>query len=376
MRSIGVVALIGLTACGAKKEPAPVARDAAAVPAAGLTLDGAWTTEQAAPLLAKTQTVELAPDLSHLTAGERAAVDKLLAVGAILHELYEDQRHVDAAAARQLLAGLDGSERSQQLRALFHLFNGPIANTLDNQRVPFLAVRPAAPGKMVYPWAIAAAEIDGVLAAHPERRAALLAPRTVVRRADEAAVAADLAALTRHPVLDTLHPGLRAELEALRGTPGVLYAVPYSVAYADRLVRAYGLLAEAAAAVAGDDAELAGYLRNRGRDLLSDDYESGDAAWVTADFKNLNAQIGSYETYDDELYGSKTFFAASILARRPTDSEAVRTAIGGLQAFEDSLPYPRKKKVRASRSGSTTSSPTSGRRGPRTPPRSCPTRPT
>jgi hypothetical protein len=345
----GVVALIGLTACGAKKEaPAPAPGDAAAVVARGpaLTVDGAWTAEQAAPLLAKTQTVELAPDLSHLTAGERAAVDKLLAVGAILHELYQDQRHVDAPAARALLAGLDGSERSQQLRALFHLFNGPIANTLDNQRVPFLAVRPAAPGKMVYPWAIAAAEIDGVLAAHPERRAALLAPRTVVRRADEAAVAADLAALTRHPVLDTLHPGLRAELEALRGTPGVLYAVPYSVAYADRLVRAYGLLAEAAAAVAGDDAELAGYLRNRGRDLLSDDYESGDAAWVTADFKNLNAQIGSYETYDDELHGAKTFFSTSILVLREDETAAVRKALTGLQAFEDSLPLPTHKKVR------------------------------
>src|SRR5688572_10020032 len=99
MRRIGVVALIGLTACGAKKETVPVARDAVpAAPEAGLGLDGAWTAEQAGPLLAKTQTVELAPDLSHLTAGERAAVGKLLAVGAILHELYEDQRHVDAAA--------------------------------------------------------------------------------------------------------------------------------------------------------------------------------------------------------------------------------------------------------------------------------------
>ena len=32
---------------------------------------------------------------------------------------------------------------------------------------------------------------------------------------------------------------------------------------------------------AADDAEFAGYLRNRARDLLSNDYESGDAAWVT-----------------------------------------------------------------------------------------------
>jgi hypothetical protein len=348
--AFGVVALIGLSACGAKREAAAPRPEAASpspapTPAPGLSLDGAWTLEQSRPILEKTQTIELAPDLSHLRPGERAALARLLAVGAIMQELYEEQRHIDAAAARTFVAGLDTSERSQHLRALYRLNQGPIAVTLDNQRVPFLAVRPVAPGKTVYPWAIEAAEIDGFVKAHPDQRASLLAPRTVVRRADAATVSADLDALTRHPVLDGLHPGLRAQLEAARGRGG-LYAVPYSLAHADRLVKAHDLLAEAAAAVAGEDPELAGYLRNRGRDLLSDDYESGDAAWVTADFANLNAQIGSYETYDDELFGTKTFFAVSLLARRPAESEAVRSAIDGLQALQDGLPHPRKKKVR------------------------------
>ena len=340
--------MLGLAACGDKNEasaPTP-ARDAAAPAAPTLTLDGAWTIEQTQPLIDKTQTVRLAPELAHLGAGERAAVDKLLEVGAIMQELYEEQRHVDAAAARRLVAGLEGSERAEHLRMLYRLFQGPIANTLDNRREPFLGVRPPAPGKTVYPWGIEAKEIDAYLAAHPERRAAILAPRTVVRRADAAAIAAELATLDRHPALDTLHPGLRAELEALARAPEGLYAVPYSVAYADRLVRAHALLAEAADAVAPDDPELAGYLRNRGRDLLSDDYESGDAAWVSGDFRNLNVQVGSYETYDDELYGAKTFFSLSLLARRPDDSKAVRGAIGSLQAFEDALPYASDKQVR------------------------------
>ena len=322
--------------------------DGAVAPDAGpaLTLEGAWAIDATRPLIDKILTVTLAPELAHLSAGERQAVAKLLEVGAIMQELYEDQRHVDAPAVRRLVATLDGAERSQHLRTLHRLFQGPIATTLDNRREPFFAVRPVAPGKAVYPWGIEAKEIDAFLAAHPEQRADILAPRTVVRRADRASVAADLATLDRYPVVDTLHPGLRARLEALQRAPAGLYAVPYSVAYADRLVRAHALLAEAADAVAADDPELAGYLRNRGRDLLSDDYESGDAAWVTADLGNLNAQIGSYETYDDELYGAKTFFAFSLLARRPVDSEAVRTAIGSLQAFEDALPYKRHKKVR------------------------------
>jgi hypothetical protein len=88
------------------------------------------------------------------------------------------------------------------------------------------------------------------------------------------------------------------------------------------------------------------YLRNRARDLLSNDYESGDAAWVTGHIKNLNAQIGSYETYDDELYGVKTFFGFSLLSTRQQETTALRQAMRGLQALEDSLPYDHHKRVR------------------------------
>ena len=346
MRTLRALTLsIVVAACGGKAE-LPAARHAAAARGDALTLQGAWTIEQTRPIVEKTLTVRFAPDLAHLSAGERTAVDRLLKVGAIMQELYEEQTHIDAAAARRLVAGLDASERSEHLRTLFRLFQGPIADTLDNRRVPFLGVRPVAPGKTVYPWGIAAKEIEAFFAAHPDRRAAILAPRTVVRRAHEASLAADLASLDRHPALDTLHPGLRAELEAMRRAPEGLYAVPYSVAYADRLVQAHRLLHEAANAVGGDDPELAGYLRNRARDLRSDDYESGDAACVTAELGHLNVQIGSYETYDDELFGAKTFFSLSLLARRDAETDAVRGAMGSLQAFEDGLPYRSTKKVR------------------------------
>ena len=163
-----------------------------------------------------------------------------------------------------------------------------------------------------------------------------------------ASLRADLAALRRHPVLDTLHPGLRARLEALarRPDPATLYGLPYSVAYADRMVRAHGLLNEAADLVEASDAEFAGYLRNRARDLLSDDYESGDAAWVTGRFRNLNAQIGAYETYDDELLGIRAFHSVSLLATRAEETAALRRGLQGLQAVEDALPYERRKRIR------------------------------
>jgi hypothetical protein len=126
----------------------------------------------------------------------------------------------------------------------------------------------------------------------------------------------------------------------------MLYAVPYSLAYADELLRAYALLTEAAQAVEPEDEDLARQLRNRARDLLSDDYESGDAAWVTGRFRNLVVQVGAYETYDDELYGNKAFFGFSVMIERKAEAAALREALKGLQALEDALPYAPHKRVR------------------------------
>ncbi|MDQ3586426.1 MAG: NUDIX hydrolase [Acidobacteriota bacterium] len=313
---------------------------------------GYWPLEKSQPILDKMQTIRLAPELSHLSEGERRAVGKLLEVGKIFQELYEEQRHAQALAAqrelRQLDARLGSTPATQNLLTLYRLNQGPIATTLENKREPFLPVDPSPPGKNVYPWGVSKEEIETFLAAHTEERDSILDLRTVVRRATGENLRRDLDKLKQHPVLAALHLGLTARLEARlsRPDPKNFYAVPYAVAYADALVRAHALLNEAADAVQQDDGEFARYLRNRSRDLLSNDYESGDAAWITGRFKNLNAEIGSYEVYDDELFGVKTFFALSLLATRGTETEALRKAMRGLQALEDSLPYANHKKIR------------------------------
>jgi hypothetical protein len=240
---------------------------------------------------------------------------------------------------------------------LYRLFQGPIATTLENKREPFLPVEPVVPGKNMYPSGVTKEEIEQSFASGSANREDILDLRSVVRKATPENLRDDLAKLVKYPVLDTLHPGLRTELSKItgdvlhRGSRARMnhtgfYAVPYSIAYADQLIKAHGLLNEAADLLHNDDEEFAKFLRNRARDLLSDDYESGDASWVTGHFKNLNAQIGSYETYDDELFGVKTFFAFSLLLTRQQETAALRQAMKGLQSLEDSLPYDNHKKVR------------------------------
>ncbi len=305
---------------------------------------GYWPLEKSQPIIDKTQTITLSPDTSKLTDGEKKAVAKLIEVGRIFQKLYEEQRHPEALSSYRALEQLDKSTGSkpatQNLLTLYRLFQGPIATTLDNKREQFLPVEPTKPGKNVYPWGITKEAIDQKRALMPE----LLDLRTVVR--SQVNVKSDMDALRKYPVLQTLHPKLLSQLGGMRTGVDFLYAVPYSVAYADDLMKAYGLLNEAADAVEKDDWEFARFLRNRARDLLTNDYESGDASWVTGRFKNLNAQIGSYETYDDELFGVKTFFSFCLLQSRQQETAALRQAMKGIQALEDSLPYRHHKKVK------------------------------
>jgi hypothetical protein len=299
---------------------------------------GAWSPAEVERLAAKTLEIRL-PVTGTLTAAERRAADELIAAGGRLHELYLLQNHRQALTVERALAR---RPLRQDLADLFRLMKGPIATTLDNERVAFLGVDAETPTRNVYPRGATRAALDAYLATHPQRRAEILHPRFVVQDASDENVARALAALDRHAVLDTLHPGLRERIE----NADTYLAVPYSVAYAEDIAFVYDRLNVAATAIEVEDPAFAQFLRLRGRDLLADNYDGGDATWVTAEFTgNLNAQIGSYETYDDALYGVKTFFSLSLLQRDRARSADLAAAIGDIQAIEDALPYDAHKTV-------------------------------
>lgn len=305
--------------------------------------DGYWPESKVAEVLAKTKTIRLAPDLTSLAPGERAAVGHLIKAGALFQKMYEDMRHHQALTSYKDLVELDErhrhAKRTQDLLTLYRVFRGPIATTLENKREPFLPVDPQSPARNVYPLGVTREEIDVFLNKYPEKRPAIVSERSVVRRATNENIARDLATLD-DAVLGLLHADVKRELESLanKPNPAVFYAVPYSVAYAAETKAAYGELMLAANEAEESDTEFARYLRNRARDLLSNDYESGDASWVTGRFQRLNAQIGTYETYDDALYGVRAFPALNVLLRDQAASDDLRSKLKGLQSIQDALP--------------------------------------
>ena len=318
-----------------------------ATPAAADLPDGYWSVEQTQPILDSTLRVTLAPDLSHLSAAESQALGELLAAGNIMHALYEQQLHPQALTAKAALDALhDASGQStatQNLLDLYYIAKGPIVTTLENDRLAALPVTAEVPGRNVYPADLQRVEIDAYLSDNPTDSKDILALRSVVRRATAANVAADLDRLDRFPEIDALHSDLRRQLESTQDNVDAFYTVPYALAYAAQLGEVRRHLNAAARLLADETPDFAAYLRNRGRDLLSGDYESGDASWVSGTFAGLNIQIGSYETYDDHLLGVKGFYSASILTRDEDKSRALQAAIAELQSFENSLPYEHHK---------------------------------
>jgi len=312
--------------------------------------EGYWDTDRSQPILDATLRITLDPDLSHLTRAESQAVGQLIAAGRIMHDLYERQLHAAAADAAAALADLHASEgqppATQNLLDLWYLSKGPIATTLNNERLAFVPAIAEQPGRNFYPIGITRDEIDNYLTSHPAEAEDILDLRTVVRRTSSENLAIDLGQLDAYPEIDALHIGLRQKLESLQADASGLYAVPYAVAYAPELKQIRQHLHAAADLLQAQTPDFASYLRNRARDLLSSDYESGDASWVSGDFDGLNVAVGSYETYDDKLRGVKASFGLSILARDAGKSRALEQAMAGLQAIEDSLPYEHQKTVR------------------------------
>ncbi len=114
--------------------------------------DGYWSFAQATEVLDKTRLVILDPDISSLTAAEKAAAEKLIRAGIIFNRIYEDSLHSQALASLQTLKDIHtGGEHTAALLDIYYRSSGPITTTLDNKRVPFLPVMAEAPGKMSIP---------------------------------------------------------------------------------------------------------------------------------------------------------------------------------------------------------------------------------
>ncbi len=250
--------------------------------------------------LARFRQVHMPFDASGLTAREQKMIAKLVDACGYLDDIYWRQVDPDGL---QLYQSLEGKTSKQDVNLRRYLWiNGSRFDLLDGQK-PFVGMTPMPLGRGFYPQGLTRDQIEQYVKLHPEKRAELYSPTSVVR----------------------WHG---SDLEGL----------PYHIAYRSFLEPAARDLQEAADL--SPDKAFANFLRLRSDALLSDDYFKSDIAWMQLKDPKVDIIFAPYETYADTLLGVKASYGGSILIRNQTQSAKLDTFRKYVADIQDSLPVP------------------------------------
>jgi hypothetical protein len=248
--------------------------------------------------LAKFKPVRMPFDSAHVTTREQQMVAKLVEACQDLESIYWRQSDPEGLKLYESLAG-SRAPKDIALRRFLRI-NGSRFDLINND-APFVGTAPWPPGRGLYPSDLTHEEFDRYVAAHPDQKAALYDPWTVVRRNGAA-----------------------------------LEAVPYHVAYKQWVDPAAKALREAAAL--SDDPAFAKFLRMRADALQSDQYFDSDIAWVSLVNPKFDVIFAPYETYLDDFLGVKTSYGAAVLVRNEAESRKLDVFQKYVPDIQDSLP--------------------------------------
>jgi hypothetical protein len=250
--------------------------------------------------LAKFKKVHMPFDSRGLTDREKQMVDKLVDASGLLDCIY--WRQSDPEGLKLYLSLEHTTNPQYQMLAEYLKINGGRFDLIDDNK-PFVGTEPMPPGRGFFPWGMTREEFDSYVAAHPDQKAALYSPYTMVRRKGD-----------------------------------LLEAIPYHVAFAQFLKPMAADLREAAAL--SDDPAFANFLRLRADALLTDDYYKSDIAWLDLEDPKFDVIFAPYEVYLDGLLGVKTSYGASVMIRNDAESRKVEVFQKYVPELQESLALP------------------------------------
>jgi len=248
---------------------------------------------------------EITGDTSRLSAGDRAALRKLIAAARYMDSLYRRQAW---SGNEELLKRLEADASPLGVLQLkyFQINQGPWS-ILDHND-PFIegVPDPRPLNANYYPDDMSKVEFQSWLSglAGPEQKKAIGFFTTIRRDAQSK-----------------------------------LYAVPYNEEYASLLHPAATLLREAARLT--DNASLRTFLSKRADAFLSNDYYESDVAWMDLD-SPIEVTIGPYEVYMDGLFNYKAAFEAFVTLRNDAETAKLNKFSSFLQEIENNLPIEAK----------------------------------
>ena len=248
--------------------------------------------------VAKFRTVQMPFRPAGLSNDERQLLAKLVDACRYLEDIFWRQSDPEALALYQSLAG---SKNPSDVQLRRYLWINASRFDLIEENKPFVGKDPLPPGRGFYPPGLTRAQIEKYVSEHPEKKAEIYSPTTVIR-----------------------------------WNKGQLEGVPYHIAYRSLLEPAARDLREAAQLTS--DPAFATFLQLRADALLSDDYLPSDLAWV--DLKNPKFDIifAPYETYTDDLLGVKASYGAAVLIRNEKESQKLDMFQQYVPQIQDALP--------------------------------------
>ncbi|MFC0204155.1 dipeptidyl-peptidase 3 family protein [Novosphingobium soli] len=253
---------------------------------------------------AKLATIRMDVDTAFLSAEEREVVNLLIKASDLMSEIYLRQRYARNPEVQRAVAMNRRADRDLLVEMFARNF-GPWDEMADLH--PFWGTTAMPEGAGFYPEDMTREELEAYITAHPDQKAALLSPYTVVRREG-----------------------------------GKLVAVPYSVAYREWLEPAARLLEQAAARTS--NASLARFLTLRAKAFRTDDYYESELAWMDLSGTPIEVAIGPYEVYTDRLMGAKTAFESFVTLKDPEESAALAKYKNHLRDMEANLPIEERYK--------------------------------
>ena len=265
------------------------------------------TAQQLTSMSARYAPVALTADVTHLSAGDRQAIAKLV----------EAAKLVDVLQLRQRWSGNE---------ALWAALKKD-KSTLGQARLNYFWINKG-------PWSV----LDAHASFMPASYAGIAIPAHKPEAGNFYPQGATKASL------ETWMNGLSADdkqqaqwfFTTIRaGKDGKYQTVKYSDEYKVELKQLARLLDEAAAAT--DNASLKKFLTLRAKAFLDNDYLPSDFAWMDLD-SPVDITIGPYETYNDELFGYKAAFEAYVNIRDQAETQKLNFFARHMQELEDNLP--------------------------------------
>jgi hypothetical protein len=243
----------------------------------------------------KVPDVPISTDTSFLSDEERQVVNLLIQASDLMSPIYLRQSAANNPELRAKIAATG----DKALLAKFDANMGAWDEFEDGK--PFFGNQPKPAGAGFYPADLTKEQFEAYLAAHPDQKAALTSPYTLVQRQGDR-----------------------------------LVAVPYHEAFKQWLEPAAQLMEKAAAITT--NASLKKFLTLRAKSFRTDDYFESELAWMDLKDTPIEFVIGPYETYTDGLMGVKTAYEAYVVVRDPKESQALDIYKSHLRDMEANLP--------------------------------------